>query len=147
MSKNDDFDDFVNRLQEEIDKKEKEIYSDEVLEEYHHPKNLGALSDEECDAFGEAASDSCGDNMLMYLKVKDNVIIDIKFRTDGCGVTTAVGSRLTTLVKGKTIEDAKQLSAADLEKSLGGLPKEHTHCTRLGIAALTNAIENYLKIV
>lgn len=140
-----DFDDFVKQLQAEIDKKEKEIYTSAVLEEYHNPKNIGVIQEDELSGFGQAQSDSCGDNMLFYLKVVEDHITDIKFRTDGCGVTTAVGSKITTLVKGMRIDEALSLTPGQIEESLDGLPEEHKHCTRLGIAALTNAINDYKK--
>ncbi|MBD3352898.1 MAG: iron-sulfur cluster assembly scaffold protein [Candidatus Lokiarchaeota archaeon] len=143
MGNDNEFDDFVKKLQAEIDKKEQEDYSDIVREEYHNPSNVGKLSEDLCNGFGRYTSEVCGDSVLMYIHIEEDHIENIKFRTDGCGVTTAVASKLSKMVKGKKIKDAMSITPEELTDALGGLPDEHLHCPKLAITALDKAIKNF----
>jgi len=92
---------------------------------------------------GEVGNPVCGDMINVYLKVKDDVIEDIKFKTFGCGAAIAVSSMLTELAKGKTLDQAMKISNNDVAKALEGLPKNKLHCSNLGADALHAAIKNY----
>ena len=101
----------------------------------------GRLAD--ADGVGEVGNPVCGDMINVYLKVKDDVIEDIKFKTFGCGAAIAVSSMLTELAKGKTLDEAMKISNNDVAKALEGLPKNKLHCSNLGADALHAAIKNY----
>lgn len=121
-------------------------YSKEVLEHFKHPRNLGKMKDP--DAVGEAGNIVCGDVMRIYLKVKDNRIVDVKGEVLGCLVAIANTSVLTTMVKGKTLEEALKIRKEDLIDQLGGpdkIPPFKLHCSVLALDALHEAIYNYLK--
>jgi len=137
----DEFDDLVKKLQDQIDKEERERFSGQVIEEYHDPKNWGRM--EGPDGKGVFCG-GCGDTMEFFIKVSDQKIKMASFWTDGCGPTVACGSRLTTLVKGISIDDARNLAPEDLADSLGGLPKENFHCSELTMNALKIAIDDAL---
>ena len=139
MKKN--FDDWVNELQESILAKEREIYSEKVIEHFQNPRNVGKIAD--ADGVGKITG-SCGDTMWIYLKIKDG-IIDAKFLTNGCGPAIACGSMLTELVKGKTIEDALGITKDDLISSLDGLPEESVHCAALAVSAFQAAVDDYMS--
>jgi len=98
---------------------------------------------EDPSAVGESGNFKCGDKMLIYLKVRDDIIEDIKFQTFGCGAAIASSSMLTELVKGKTIDEALQVSNKDVADNLGGLPPVKMHCSNLAADALHDAINNY----
>jgi len=118
-------------------------YSDKVKEFFKNPKNMGEMKNP--DAVGEVGNPRCGDVMKVYLKIKDNKIRDIKFQTMGCIAAIATSSITTELAKGKTLEEAKKITNADVAKSLGGLPPIKMHCSNLAADALKIAIENYEK--
>lgn len=140
--KKSNFDKFIEEIQKEIIEEEKVIYSEKVIEEANNPKNVGRMSNP--DAFG-ILDGSCGDTIEIYMKVKNDEIIDISFMTDGCGATIACGSVLTSMVKGKNINEAMEISRDDLINVLGGLPKENLHCAALAVGSLKKAILNYRK--
>ncbi len=117
------------------------MYSDKVIEHFKNPHNQGDMND--ADAVGQKGNMACGDVMKIYVKVKDNVISDIKFETFGCAAAIAVTSSLTDMVKGKTIEEALDVTKSDIVDDLGGLPKPKIHCSMLGVDALHEAIKNY----
>jgi nitrogen fixation NifU-like protein len=119
------------------------MYTEKVMKHFRNPKNMGSIKN--ADAVGRAGNPICGDVMKIYLKVKDNKIKDIKFETLGCPAAIATTSVLTTLVKGKTLQEAKKISWKKIVKSLGGLPPIKLHCANLATEALNNAIENYLN--
>ena len=102
---------------------------------------MGELPD--ADGVGTVGNPTCGDLMTMYIKVKDNHIEDIKFKTYGCGAAIATSSMTTELAKGKTLEDAKNITRASVASSLGGLPPAKMHCSNLAADALHAAIKNY----
>lgn len=108
-----------------------------------NPRNVGVIED--ADAIGEVGNPRCGDIMRMYLKIKDNVIEDIKFQTFGCGAAVATSSMVTELVKGKTLEEALKVTKMDVADALGGLPPIKMHCSNLAEEAIKLAIENYRK--
>lgn len=119
------------------------MYSEKVMEHFRNPRNVGEISD--ADGIGEVGNPVCGDMMTFYIKIKDGVIIDVKFKTFGCGAAIAVSSMVSEMAKGKTIEEALKITNEMVTKELGGLPPHKMHCSNLGADALHKAIEDYLK--
>jgi nitrogen fixation NifU-like protein len=117
------------------------MYSDKVMEHFRNPRNMGEILN--ADGVGTVGNPVCGDLMTMYIKVKDDRIEDIKFKTYGCGAAIATSSMTTELAKGKTLEEAMKITRASVADSLGGLPKVKMHCSNLAADALHVAIENY----
>ena len=117
------------------------MYTDEVMEHFRNPRNMGEIPN--ADGIGTVGNPVCGDLMTMYIKVKDNHIEDIKFKTYGCGAAIATSSKTTELAKGKTLEEAMKITRASVADSLGGLPKVKMHCSNLAADALHAAIEDY----
>jgi len=118
-------------------------YSDKVMEHFRNPRNVGEIKDP--DGIGKVGNPTCGDIMEMYIKVKDNVIVDAKFKTFGCGAAIATSSMITELVKGKTIEEALKVTNKMVVEALDGLPPVKVHCSVLGEDAMKSAIDDYLK--
>jgi nitrogen fixation NifU-like protein len=118
-------------------------YSDKVMEHFMNPRNVGEIPD--ADGIGSVGNPVCGDIMKMYIKVENNVITDVKFKTFGCGAAIATSSMATELIKGKTIEEALQLSNKAVAEALGGLPPVKMHCSMLAEEAVQSAIDDYLK--
>lgn len=124
------------------------IYSEIVKEHFLSPRNF-LMGDErlfESDATGIVGNPICGDQMKMYIKVQDNVIVDVRWKTYGCASAIASTSALSEIVKGKTLDDALKVGPVEITEYLGGLPKHKFHCSVLGHEALAAAIENYRKI-
>jgi nitrogen fixation NifU-like protein len=119
------------------------MYSEKVMDHFMKPRNVGEIKD--ADGVGTVGNPTCGDLMTMYIKVKDNKLIDIKFKTFGCGAAIATSSMATELAMGKSIEEAMKLTRADVAKSLGGLPPIKMHCSNLAADALHEAIKDYQK--
>ncbi|NQT67244.1 MAG: Fe-S cluster assembly scaffold protein NifU [Actinobacteria bacterium] len=119
------------------------MYSKKVMEHFMSPRNVGEIKD--ADGIGEIGNPVCGDMMTFYIKVKDNKINDVKFKTFGCGAAIAVSSMVSEMAKGKTLDEALKISNKNVAKELGGLPKNKLHCSNLGADALHKAIENYKK--
>ena len=117
------------------------MYSDKVMEHFANPRNVGEIPD--ADGVGKVGNPTCGDVMWLYIKVKNNIITDIKFKTFGCGAAIATSSMITELARGKTIEEAKKISRQDVADSLDGLPPVKMHCSNLASDALREAIKNY----
>ena len=117
------------------------IYSDKVMDHFMHPRNVGEI--ENPDGVGEVGNPVCGDMMTFYIKVKDNRLEDVKFKTFGCGAAIAVSSMVSEMAKGKTIEEAKKITPDSVAKELEGLPKQKMHCSNLGAQALNKAIDDY----
>lgn len=117
------------------------MYSKKLLHHFFHPKNMGKIKNP--DAKARVGNPVCGDILTLYLKVKDNIIKDIKFTTLGCAAAIAVSSVITEMAKGKTLEEAKKINSQKIAKKLGGLPPIKMHCTQLGTEALRKAIEKY----
>jgi len=122
---------------------EEQPYSEKVMEHFMEPHNVGVLED--ANGVGTVGNPVCGDIMKLYIKVVDNVIVDVKFKTLGCGAAIASSSILTDLVKGKTLDEAKKVSNEAVIEALGGLPARKRHCSVLAEEALQSAIEDYLK--
>ncbi|MDO8592170.1 MAG: iron-sulfur cluster assembly scaffold protein [bacterium] len=116
-------------------------YSKKVIEHFRNPHNQGRIKN--ADAVGQVGNIACGDIMKIYLKIKDNVIKDIKFETLGCAAAISVSSALTDMAKGKTLEQALAITKDSIVKDLGGLPPVKVHCSMLGVEALHQAIEKY----
>jgi nitrogen fixation NifU-like protein len=116
-------------------------YTERVMEHVSHPRNVGRMTD--ADGVGKIGSPICGDVMAIYIKVKENVIIDAKFETFGCGAAIASGSIATEMIKGKTLEEALGISDEQVAEALGGLPKEKMHCSVLPEKAIKSAIADY----
>ena len=112
-----------------------------IMDHFFHPRNMGVI--ENPDAIGKIGNPMCGDIMHIYLKIKDNIIEDIKFKTYGCAVAIASTSILTELVKGKSLKEAKKISGKRIREMLGDMPVHKYHCTILAEQALKSAIENY----
>jgi len=117
------------------------MYSEKVMDHFMNPRNVGEIED--ADGVGQEGNPVCGDVMKMYIKVKDDVITDIKFKTFGCGAAIAVSSMVTEMVKGKTLDEAMTISNQMVAEELGGLPANKLHCSNLGADALHKAIEDY----
>ena len=119
------------------------LYSDKVMDHFKNPRNVGEIPD--ADGVGEVGNAKCGDIMRIYLKVKDNVIEDVKFKTFGCGAAIATSSMVTEMVIGKTLEDALEISNQAVAEALGGLPPAKMHCSNLAADALHEAIKDYMS--
>ncbi|MBQ9484966.1 iron-sulfur cluster assembly scaffold protein [Candidatus Saccharibacteria bacterium] len=121
------------------------VYSDIVKDHFLNPRNflMGSESNFKYDAMGLVGNPICGDQMKMYIKVKDDKIEDIRWKTYGCASAIASTSALSELAKGKTLDDALKISAKDIDNYLGNLPKHKFHCSILGHDALRDAINNY----
>lgn len=117
------------------------MYSKEVLKHFKKPHNYGKI--ENPDGLGRVGNMACGDEMFVYLKIKDNVIKNIKFETFGCVAAIATSSVVTDLVKGKTIKEALKVTKQNVIDALGVLPPIKIHCSVLAIDALNEAIYNY----
>ncbi len=119
------------------------MYTEKVMEHFKNPRNVGEIPD--ADGVGTVGNPVCGDLMTIYIKVKDNHLTDIKFKTFGCGSAIATSSMITELAKGKTLEEALKITRANVADSLGGLPPIKMHCSNLAADALHAAIEDYYK--
>jgi nitrogen fixation NifU-like protein len=119
------------------------MYTEKVMEHFKNPRNMGEIPD--ADGVGTVGNPVCGDLMTIYIKVKDNRLADIKFKTFGCGSAIATSSMITELAKGKTLEEGLKITRANVADSLGGLPPVKMHCSNLAADALHAAIEDYYK--
>lgn len=117
------------------------MYSAKVIEHFQNPRNVGEM--ENADGVGTVGNASCGDIMSIYIKVENDIITDIKFKTFGCGAAIATSSITTELVKGRTIAEAERLTRNQVAEALDGLPPIKMHCSNLATDALRAAIENY----
>ncbi len=118
-----------------------EAYNKEVMKHFTNPKNMGEIQNP--DGVGEVGNMKCGDVMRIYLKIKDGIIKDVKFKTFGCVAAIASSDVLCELALGKSIEEAKKITNKDIIKRLKGLPNMKLHCSVLGSEALKKAIEGY----
>src|SRR5512136_1255669 len=118
------------------------MYSKTVMDHFNNPRNTGEIED--ADGIGEVGNPVCGDMMTFYIKVKDDRLSDIKFKTFGCGAAIAVSSMVTEMGMGKTLEEARQITPELVAKELEGLPKNKFHCSNLGAQALNKAIDDYV---
>lgn len=120
-----------------------EQYSSKVMDHFANPHNVGEIPD--ADGVGTVGNPVCGDVMRLYIKVKDDIITDAKFKTFGCGAAIATSSMVTDMVKGKSITEALSISNAAVAEALGGLPKVKMHCSVLAEEALKSALDDYYK--
>lgn len=121
------------------------FYSAKVMDHFSNPRNVGEIKD--ASGIGEVGNPVCGDMMKFYIKVENNIIKDVKFKTFGCGAAIAVSSMVSEMAIGKTIEEALAITNDAVAKELGGLPPNKLHCSNLGADALHKAIEDYKKRV
>lgn len=119
------------------------MYTEQVMDHFTNPRNVGEIPD--ADGVGEVGNAKCGDIMKMYLKIHDNVIEDVKFKTYGCGSAIATSSIATEMIKGKTIEEALKLSNQAVVEALGGLPPHKIHCSVLAEQSIKAAIADYYR--
>ena len=117
------------------------LYSEKVMDHFKHPRNVGVIED--ADGIGEVGNAKCGDIMKMYIKVKDGVLVDVKFETFGCGSAIASSSMATEMIKGKPIAEALQLTNKAVTEALDGLPAYKLHCSVLAEQAVQAAIRDY----
>lgn len=118
-------------------------YSEKVMDHFQHPRNVGKMDD--ADGVGEVGNAKCGDIMKIYIKVKDDIITDIKFNTFGCGSAIAASSMVTEMIKGKPISQALELTNKAVVEALDGLPPAKIHCSVLAEEAVKAAIDDYYK--
>ncbi|WP_024614552.1 Fe-S cluster assembly scaffold protein NifU [Clostridium sp. Ade.TY] len=119
------------------------IYSEKVMDHFRNPRNVGVIED--ANGIGEVGNAKCGDIMRVYLKIEDNIIKDAKFETFGCGSAIASSSMATDLIKGKTVEEAWELTNKAVAEALDGLPPVKMHCSVLAEEAIHKAINDYRK--
>src|SRR4030043_111304 len=119
------------------------VYSQKVMDHFTNPRNVGEI--ENPDGVGEVGNPVCGDMMTFYIKVKDNRLEDVKFKTFGCGAAIAVSSMVSEMAKGKTLEEAMKITPRAVADELQGLHKQKFHCSTLGARALNTAIKDYLS--
>lgn len=119
------------------------LYNEKVMEHFKNPRNVGGM--ENPDGVGRVGDPICGDVMELYIKVKDGVIVDAKFKTFGCAAAIATSSMVTEMVKGKSVEEALEISNKAVVEALDGLPPAKVHCSVMAEDALKAAIENYLS--
>ena len=117
------------------------LYSEKVMDHFLNPRNVGVIED--ADGIGEVGNAKCGDIMKIYLKIKDGIVEDVKFETFGCGSAIASSSMATELIKGKPLEEVKELTNKAVTEALDGLPAHKLHCSVLAEEAIQNALEDY----
>ena len=117
------------------------VYNDLVMDHFMNPRNVGEIEDP--DGVGEEGNPVCGDMMTFYIKVKDDKLEDVKYKTFGCGAAIAVSSIVSEMAKGKTLDEVTKINPDKVVAELGGLPKNKHHCSNLGAQALMKAIEDY----
>ncbi|MGN1227423.1 MAG: Fe-S cluster assembly scaffold protein NifU [Christensenellales bacterium] len=117
------------------------LYSEKVMDHFRHPRNVGEMED--ADGVGEVGNAKCGDIMRMYIKVKDNIITDVKFMTFGCGSAIATSSIATEMIKGQPIDKALELTNSAVVEALNGLPAHKVHCSVLAEEAVKAAVKDY----
>jgi len=119
------------------------MYNEKVIKHFKNPKNVGEIED--ADGVGEVGNPVCGDMMTFYIKVENNKLIDVKYKTFGCVAAIAVSSMISEMAIGKTIDEVLEISNKMVAEALGGLPPNKYHCSNLGADALKAAIEDYKK--
>ncbi len=119
------------------------MYSDKVMDHFSNPRNVGEIED--ANAVGQVGNPKCGDIMKMFMRIEDNVITDVKFKTFGCGAAVATSSMATELVKGRTIDEALSLTNKVVAEALDGLPPVKLHCSVLAEEAIKSAIADYYR--
>ena len=117
------------------------LYSEKVMDHFLNPRNVGVIED--ADGIGEVGNAKCGDIMKIYLKINDGIVEDVKFETFGCGSAIASSSMATELIKGKPLEEVKELTNKAVTEALDGLPAHKLHCSVLAEEAIQNALDDY----
>lgn len=117
------------------------LYSEKVMDHFRNPRNVGVIED--ADGVGEVGNAKCGDIMKIYLKIEDDIIVDVKFETFGCGSAIASSSMATELIKGKPVSEAMELTNKAVAEALGGLPAHKLHCSVLAEEAIKSALKDY----
>ena len=117
------------------------LYSEKVMDHFMHPRNVGVI--ENADGVGEVGNAKCGDIMKIYLKIENDIIVDVKFETFGCGSAIASSSMATEMIKGKPISEAMALTNKAVAEALDGLPAHKVHCSVLAEEAIKNALKDY----
>jgi nitrogen fixation NifU-like protein len=118
------------------------MYNERVLKEFSSPQNVGEMKD--ANAVGTVGNASCGDIMKIYMKIENNVILDVSFQTFGCAAAIATSSVATSMIKGKTVDEALKITNAQVVEELGGLPAQKLHCSVLAEEAIKAAVNDYL---
>ena len=119
------------------------LYSEKVMDHFMHPRNVGTIDD--ASGVGEVGNAKCGDIMKIYLKIENDIIVDVKFETFGCGSAIASSSMATEMIKGKSIKEALAISNKAVVEALDGLPTNKIHCSVLAEEAVKAAVEDYYK--
>ena len=119
------------------------VYTEKVMDHFKNPRNVGEI--ENADGVGTVGNAKCGDIMQMFIKVENNIIVDVKFKTFGCGAAIATSSMATELVNGKSVDDALKLTNAAVVEALEGLPPVKVHCSVLAEEAIKAAVADYYK--
>ena len=117
------------------------LYSEKVMDHFLNPRNVGVIED--ADGLGEVGNAKCGDIMKIYLKIEDDIVKDVKFETFGCGSAIASSSMATEMIKGKPLDEVKELTNKAVTEALDGLPAHKLHCSVLAEEAIQNALEDY----
>ncbi len=118
------------------------MYNERVIKEFQNPSNVGEMKD--ANAVGTVGNATCGDIMKIYMKIEDNVIKDVSFQTFGCAAAIATSSVATSMIKGKTVDEALKITNAEVVETLGGLPAQKLHCSVLAEEAIKAAVNDYL---
>ncbi len=118
------------------------MYNEKVMDHFTNPRNVGEIED--AAGVGEVGNAKCGDIMRIYLQVENDIITDVKFKTFGCGAAIATSSMVTEMVKGKSLDEALEISNQAVAEALGGLPPAKMHCSNLAADALHEAIKDYI---
>ena len=118
-------------------------YSEKVMDHFNNPRNVGEIIN--ASGIGKVGNPVCGDVMKMYLKIENEIIVDVKFKTFGCGAAVATSSMVTEMVKGKSIVEALAITNSAVAEALGGLPAKKMHCSVLAEEALRSALKDYYK--
>ena len=116
-------------------------YSEKVMDHFANPRNVGEI--ENADGIGEVGNSKCGDIMKMYIKVDNDIITDVKFKTFGCGAAIATSSMATEMIKGKTVDEALAVTNRQVVDALGGLPAHKLHCSVLAEESIKSAVKDY----
>jgi nitrogen fixation NifU-like protein len=119
------------------------MYTEKVLDHFENPRNVGELND--ANGIGEVGNPTCGDITKIFLKIEDNIIKDIKFKTFGCAAAVASSSMLTEMAKGKSIDEALKITDEAVAEMLDGLPPQKMHCSNMAADAMHAAVEDYRK--
>ena len=119
------------------------LYSEKVMDHFKNPRNVGTIED--ASGVGTVGNAKCGDIMKIYLKIEDNIIVDVKFETFGCGSAIASSSMATELIKGKPVSEAAKLTNKAVAEALDGLPPQKIHCSVLAEEAIKKALEDYYQ--